>query len=151
MSSQGLSGDHVLVRGVEAGVIHSACPCTIVLDSDGLLVLYLALGTSCKLRDGWRYDLPASRQSITLRDVIWRHNDLLIHTPSTLHSVMLRRNADGSQRDWYVNLHSPILRTPLGFDYTDKALDILVSPNLDSWEWKDEDHFSSAQHSVVGQ
>ncbi|MCJ7832149.1 MAG: DUF402 domain-containing protein, partial [Actinobacteria bacterium] len=47
-------------------------------------------------------------------------------------------------RDWkftgyYVNLQTPLERTPLGFDYTDHVLDIEMSPDKQTWNWKDED------------
>ena len=41
---------------------------------------------------------------------------------------------------WYINLESPLERTPIGVDFTDNILDIRIWPDLDGWEWKDEDH-----------
>ncbi|WP_370192616.1 DUF402 domain-containing protein [Streptacidiphilus sp. MAP5-52] len=42
---------------------------------------------------------------------------------------------------WYVNFERPMLRTPVGFDTFDLLLDLVVAPNLSSWEWKDTDEF----------
>jgi predicted RNA-binding protein associated with RNAse of E/G family len=44
---------------------------------------------------------------------------------------------------WYVNLQEPIRRTPLGFDYMDHMLDIVIEPDL-SWRWKDEHEIDEA-------
>ena len=30
-------------------------------------------------------------------------------------------------------------RTPIGFDYLDRLLDIEIAPDLSRWKWKDED------------
>lgn len=45
----------------------------------------------------------------------------------------------------YVNLQDPIRRTPIGFDTMDHTLDIIISPDMSEWEWKDEDEFLEAQ------
>jgi hypothetical protein len=140
-------GDHVLVRDVEFGLVHSASPCTVVYDGDERTVLYLAAGTPSRLPDGWRYDLPPS-QPVSTREVIWRdHNDLGLFVPEALHSLILRWDLEGSFLHWYVNLTAPARRTSLGFDYWDKALDIIIPPDLNNWRWKDEDHFEEAQRS----
>ena len=44
---------------------------------------------------------------------------------------------------WYVNLQSPLRRSPLGFDMTDWALDVWVEPD-GRWQWKDEDDFAAS-------
>jgi hypothetical protein len=46
---------------------------------------------------------------------------------------------------WYVNLQDPLRRTPLGFDYLDQELDIIVSPDLGDYRWKDEEGFAELQ------
>lgn len=44
---------------------------------------------------------------------------------------------------WYVNLETPRQRTPIGFDTMDHELDLVVSPDLSSWDWKDEAAFNA--------
>jgi hypothetical protein len=44
---------------------------------------------------------------------------------------------------WYVNLQESIRRTPVGFDYMDHMLDIVIEPDL-SWRWKDADELEAA-------
>ena len=45
---------------------------------------------------------------------------------------------------WYVNLEDPLVRTPIGFDYLDRLLDIEIAPDLSRWKWKDEDELEEA-------
>lgn len=44
-------------------------------------------------------------------------------------------------RSWYVNLQDPFRRTSLGFDYLDQELDVIISPDLSTWRWKDSGRF----------
>jgi len=61
------------------------------------------------------------------------------------YSVEIYRDAaDSSLRGWYINLEEPFRRTALGFDWLDQMLDIVVSPDLSTWHWKDEDEFEAA-------
>ena len=73
------------------------------------------------------------------------HDTLVIATPGAYHSVRLFR-AEGQEEffGWYVNLEQPFARPPIGFDYMDQALDIVASPDLSEWRWKDEDELSEA-------
>ena len=47
-------------------------------------------------------------------------------------------------RCWYVDLQEPLRRTVVGFDTMDNLLDIVISPDLSEWQWKDEDEFQEA-------
>jgi hypothetical protein len=64
--------------------------------------------------------------------------------PDTSYAILLLLNDDGSPRGWYVNLQTPLARTPVGFDTVDHALDILVTLDRSSWTWKDEDELAEA-------
>lgn len=46
---------------------------------------------------------------------------------------------------WYVNLQESIRRTSIGFDTKDNMLDIVISPDMNTWRWKDDDEFVEAQ------
>jgi hypothetical protein len=39
----------------------------------------------------------------------------------------------------------PVRRTPLGFDYMDQTLDIIVRADRSTWRWKDETELRQAQ------
>jgi uncharacterized protein len=36
-------------------------------------------------------------------------------------------------------------RTPVGFDYMDQVLDIIISGDCSTWHWKDEDELAEAK------
>jgi predicted RNA-binding protein associated with RNAse of E/G family len=59
------------------------------------------------------------------------------------------REANGEFRYWYVNLEAPWRRSAVGFDTWDHALDLVVAPDLSSWEWKDEDEFAWWQEAGI--
>jgi len=46
---------------------------------------------------------------------------------------------------WYINLQEPIQRTSIGFDTMDNMLDVVVSPDMSEWKWKDDDEFIEAE------
>jgi predicted RNA-binding protein associated with RNAse of E/G family len=43
----------------------------------------------------------------------------------------------------YINLQTPLRRTPLGYDSSDQVLDVVVAPD-GTWRWKDEDELADA-------
>ncbi|HZS87416.1 MAG TPA: DUF402 domain-containing protein [Chloroflexota bacterium] len=68
---------------------------------------------------------------------------MFLHRPGEAHSIgLFWREAEGVFRYWYVNLEAPWRRSVVGFDTWDHALDLVVAPDLSSWEWKDEDEFA---------
>lgn len=54
------------------------------------------------------------------------------------------RALDWSFLAWYVNLQAPLARTAIGFDTEDHVLDLVIEPDLLSWEWKDEEELADA-------
>jgi protein associated with RNAse G/E len=46
---------------------------------------------------------------------------------------------------WYINLQEPFRRTRIGFDTMDLMLDLVVSPSMSTWRWKDADEFAEAE------
>ena len=63
------------------------------------------------------------------------------------HSVRVSWNGSGADRSlnhWYINLHTPLQRSAYGFDMEDLILDVVVTPDLRSWSWKDEVAFNDA-------
>ncbi len=68
---------------------------------------------------------------------------LVLVRPEALHSVWLFWAHDGSFSHWYVNFERPKVRTPLGWDYQDDKLDLIVRPD-GSVRWKDEDELAEA-------
>ena len=140
------AGDTVLLRGVWNQKIWFVIVAYVVQDSDDLIALYWQPGTPNRL--------PAKR--ITGEDFLVKHqpelypniwkrtNLLMLVKPGNFHSVELMWDESFDNLIcWYINLQEPLRRTPLGFDTMDLALDIVISPDLTRWQWKDEDEFKS--------
>ena len=50
---------------------------------------------------------------------------------------------------WYINLQKPYRRMAHGFDTLDQTLDVIVSPDRSSWQWKDEDELQELRDRGV--
>ena len=137
-------GDHVITREVVSGKVWTVRPVTVVRDTPELVALYMMPGTIYKhprlpdqdvvppflLSDRWR-----------LVDVTWTGGGALyLSRPGDPYMVIGFWNPEHQGlRSWYVNLQDPFRRTRLGFDYLDQELDVIVSPDLSAWRWKDLD------------
>lgn len=65
---------------------------------------------------------------------------LVIRRPSDHHSISLFwREGQEDIEFWYIDLTSPLRRTPTGSDFVEHGLDIVVRPDLSAWTWKDAD------------
>ena len=140
MTNYWLPGEQVVVRSIWEESIRAAWPDRVVVDSEHLVAIYLAQGTRFK-----RAETRLPMGSSSLVDETWTVDTLILMAPSDSYSVLLFW--DGPSRvlsRWYINLQTPFKRTPLGIDFTDHFLDIVVSADLSRWEWKDEDELSEA-------
>jgi hypothetical protein len=111
-----------------------------------LIALYIAPGTP----------FVASRTKPTVKNQLdgdwalvdhkWRGEGCLwLSVPGASYSVELYWDAGRkSLACWKVNLEDPMRRTRFGFDYKDRLLDIVVSPDKSEWRWKDEDEITEA-------
>jgi len=138
------SGDAILLRTVVENLrVGSVLPTTVVRDSDDLVALYLAPGTTFKRRMGKRGG-PGGRVLVEdtgrHEDWTWSENRrLLLWRPHESHAVSLFwRDADDTFLGWYIDVLEPLRRTPLGFDTRDLILDVVIDPDR-TWHWKDED------------
>ncbi len=125
---------------------------TVVTDREELIALYIAPSYPCKRRVGVR---GGPRERVMLSDS-GRHEDwawtdnrmLMLYRPGDAHSTQLFwRAEDEAFLGWYIDLHEPLRRTPIGFDSRNLVLDILVAPDRSSWVWKDEDDFEQRQEN----
>ncbi len=139
-------GDIIVMRGIWKGELWWACPQYIVRDSPELVAVYWRAGTAVR-RWGRR---PTVQDLLTpqvrLVDAEWVDTDVLsLVEPGRAHSIDLMWEAGQRiQHCWYVHLQEPLRRTSIGFDSMDQILDIVISPDLSSWRWKDEDEFAEA-------
>jgi hypothetical protein len=133
-----------VVREVWHGRVFEARPATVVQDGSDQTMFLVPGGVECGLpigEDGAELRLP---------DRPWRLEErargpapiLSFAWPQTPYAI-LRWSIDGGSPIWYVNLQTPLARTPLGFDTTDHALDVIVERD-GSWRWKDEDELAEA-------
>jgi hypothetical protein len=136
-------GDVVVLREIWKGRVWSARPWFVVHDRAEQLALFAPDGTPTKIPAG----SAIPRDEWTLVDGTFRHDALRLTTPGEPHSVLLFWK-DGSFRGWYVNLERPLVRSPVGFDYLDRELDIHVHADR-TWHFLDEDEFEEAQRVGV--
>ncbi len=135
-------GDTIVLRRLYGGRVRFAFAQTVVEERDGLVVSFLRPGTPGVLtgRDEngrylqrWAQDLPAVPH-------VWERTSVLWLTPHGEPYALALFWDEGHARflGWYVNLQAPAVRTPIGLDTTDLALDVWVEPD-GTWLWKDED------------
>lgn len=141
------SGDQIILREVYDGKVWTEMPVTVVRDEQDLLALYTPGGTVRKRpADGEGRYLRLPDVEWNLVDEVCMRDSLRLVKPGAYYSVLLLWTA--GQREflgWYINMENPLRRTPVGFDYLDQVLDIVVSPDRQKWYWKDEDELLEAQ------
>ncbi len=125
----------------------------VISDDDRGLLLWVpagAAGMRRVLADGRSGRDVALREWLagrsTLRRTRWRAPGVLkFMPPGEPWSVWWFWTPVGTFRNWYVNLEDPGVRwddgDPAGVDTADRALDVVVDPDL-NWHFKDEDEFA---------
>lgn len=138
-------GETIVLRELWGASVFEARPAVVVQDDPWQQMFFIPGGVACGLpigEDGaelrvpdrpWRLEVRG-RGPVPVLSFAW---------PDTPYAVLLW-SVEGGKRTWYVNLQSPIVRTPIGFDTTDHALDVLVALDRSGWGWKDEDELAEA-------
>jgi hypothetical protein len=145
-------GETVVVVEVMKAKVWTVRPVTVIKDSADEIALWLAPGTTTLYPSGPQHGEHTVRQWIAGE---W---ELINRTWGPPGKLRLTRPGDafevwaspGMQEDgtpWYVNLQDPLRRVGAGFTTMDHLLDVLVSPDLQSWEWKDEAEFEFAEEA----
>ena len=130
--------------------VHTVLTFTVVTDTPDLTALFIKPRWPTMRRTGIRGGGPRGRMLLKpdgghqMRE--WIENDALaVYRPGDAYSIWLYwRATDHVFRSWYINLEDPWQRTAIGFDSRDNLLDILIAPDLSSWQWKDEDELAWA-------
>jgi uncharacterized protein DUF402 len=140
-------GTEATLRGVGAKVFW-AYPTIVVQDTADWIALYLPAGAAGK--DTERKPAPReflSPEAIRIIDWTWELTDvLMLIAPGEAFSTYLMWTTGTRDLDcWYINLQEPIRRTRIGFDTMDHMLDVVMSPDMVQWNWKDEDEFAEAE------
>lgn len=146
-------GDQIVVREHAHGHIWTARPMTVVQDNDELLVMYMTPGTVMKYpcKPDGDEDLEFLEEPWMLIDKKWAGGGALYLSRPRSHYVVVHFwTKDFKQtKNWYVNLQLPYERTPIGFDYLDQALDVVISGDLKTWQWKDVVEFEELQEKGI--
>ncbi|MGW2017645.1 DUF402 domain-containing protein [Streptomyces sp. NPDC001927] len=81
-----------------------------------------------------------------LAAAVWQETDLLRWKPPAARfsvNASFVPEGDGRRlRNWYANFEHPARRTEAEFDTFDLTVDLVVTPDLTRWEWKDEDEYA---------
>jgi hypothetical protein len=142
-----LAGENAILRGVGKKVLW-AFPTTVVQDTSELIALYMpagVLGKNVKQKPTPKEYLV--EEKINIFDCQWNRTDVLfLIVPGDSFSTYVMWDTGTKNLDcWYVNLQEPIRRTKIGFDTMDNTLDVVISPDMTTWNWKDGDEFTEAQ------
>jgi hypothetical protein len=134
-------GDVLCLREVWDGRVWTARPWIVVEAQAELVVLWIPRGAPTKVPAESELDRMA-RRDWTVVDGTWELPALRFHELGAAHSVLVFLR-DAELDLYYVNMEEAWRPTPIGFDYLDHKLDLLVRPD-GSWEWKDEDELEDA-------
>lgn len=147
--SQWKLGDTIVIRNIARsdGTVTTAVPALLVQDTPTVLAVYVPRGATFK--NNWvisPQQRAASVSSITpsaqrqYKDIVTQQDSIRLYLPGQRFAVGLTFDDDHALVSWYGNLEAPFIRTPIGIDSRDYALDVLAFPD-GRWHWKDEDEF----------
>ncbi|MFJ9841402.1 DUF402 domain-containing protein [Kitasatospora sp. NPDC101155] len=156
-------GSTAVRRDVVGGRIWTAMPYTVLADDDVTLTLTARPGVESLAPTSWTSsrrgggvaarkrgidDLAAGRWE--LDHWTWRDTVVISRfTAGEPFSVHRFLSPEGRPLRWYVNFELPCRRTAIGIDTFDLFLDLVVTPDLSSHTWKDEDEYAEARRLGV--
>jgi hypothetical protein len=130
--------DVVCLRQVWRGRVWKAHAWIVVAHDDAELVLFAPNGA-----DAWFPDYPIPRDEWTLTRSPFQTHVLRLISAGASYSTLLFWDGRWKFDAWYVNFERQQQPTPLGFDYVDRALDLVCYPD-GRWELLDEDELQEA-------
>ena len=140
-------GQGVVMREVWRKKVYSIIPVRVAQDSPGWSALYLppqTVGLWPHTREGITIRMPVDEW--VLNGGPWEGGDVLyLVQPGLGYTATGFWDDDHIFDHWKIDLVEPVRRTLLGFDYMDQLLDIIVSADRSTWQWKDEDEVRQAQ------
>ena len=139
------SGEVAVEREVVDGFVWSAKPVRVAADGP-LIALYRAVGTRCFWPSHSRGEhRPPSK--VVQRPEPWGDSRfvglLTLVRPGDDISISLMWGPEWSLICWYVDYIEPYVRTPIGWDFRDLHLDLIVRPDRSSY-LKDQDELEVA-------
>lgn len=142
-------GETIIIRHIAKsdGTVSNALPTIVIRDDDDVLAVYVAKGSPFKNN----YAVPPDQRVASLAtlvpsgqrpflDSVWQNTMIRLYFEGRGFSVWALFDEQGAFASWYCNLEAPYVRTPIGIDTRDLALDIVADPAR-NWQWKDKDEF----------
>ncbi|MFG2909054.1 DUF402 domain-containing protein [Kitasatospora sp. NPDC048286] len=155
-------GDTAVRRDVTHGQVWSAMPYTVLGDDGATLTLSARPGTETLAPAGWTAAARAGDDAARLHCIAdlaagrweldqWTWRDTVVlsrFTAGAPFSVHRFLTPTGRPLHWYVNFERPYRRTAIGLDI-DLFLDLVITPDLSEYSWKDEDEYAHARRLGV--
>jgi len=140
-------GQVLVIREIWQNKVYSVTPVRVVQDVIKWSALYLPPQTPClwpHTHAGKTIRIPTDEW--VLDGGSWTSSDVLfLIQPGSGYTAVGFWDDNYNFHSWKINLEKPMRRTPLGYDYMDQLLDIVVSADRSSWRWKDEEEVRQAQ------
>ncbi|MFI8455552.1 DUF402 domain-containing protein [Kitasatospora sp. NPDC085464] len=153
------AGSTAVRRDIAHGRVWTAMPYTVLADDGATLTLTARPGTAMLAPRSWTASLRAgddAARKLGIRDLaaghweldhwVWRDTVVLSRfTAGEHYSVHRFLTPEGRPLHWYVNFERPYRRTAIGIDTLDLFLDLVITPDLSTYAWKDEDEYAQAR------
>jgi len=146
MTERWQRGDLGVLRELHRGRVWSCRPGHVASDEGTRAAFYFPAGTRCLWPNDGRRSLRIPQESWQLVLGGWLPYDQLhiIELGAIHHATVLWHPHNREPAGWKVDFHEPAVRTRLGFDALDWALDVMVSVD-GRYHLKDEDELAELQ------
>lgn len=131
-------GDVVCLRQTWHGRVWQAHAWYVVAAGEDVAAFFAPIGS-----EAWFPGHPIPRDEWTLTRSPFRSHLLRLVRPGAGYSTLLEWDATWAFVEWYVNFERPQRAFAIGFDYVDRALDLVCYPD-GRWELLDEDELEEA-------
>jgi len=152
-------GSTVVRRHTLRGKVFSAIPYRVIRDTGTELVAALWPGVEMLTPSTWIEWLRTGDDAVRKEGIanlaaerwslgrwVWRDTTVLARfEPGQHFSVSQRFDPRGQRNAWYIDFIRPCRRTPDGIDTLDLLVDLVVTPDLSAFRWKDEDEYAQGR------
>jgi hypothetical protein len=139
----------VVLREIHFGRVWRANACRLVEERNGVVALWSPRGIARVLpldEAGHEIRIPRAEWRLGERQTML--DSLALFRPGAAYSLW-HFWADGDFTHWYVNFERHLGRSPVGWDYVDDKLDLVVEATGE-WRLKDEDEDELERAHAVG-
>ncbi|MFD8755403.1 DUF402 domain-containing protein [Kitasatospora sp. NPDC059577] len=152
-------GSTAVRRDIAYGRVWTAMPYTVLADDGADLTMTARPGIASLAPSSWTTARRAGDVAVRKRGIddlaagqweldhwVWRDTVVLSRfvagEPYSVHRFL---TPEGRPLRWYVNFERPYRRTAIGIDTLDLFLDLVITPDLATHTWKDEDEYAQAR------